>query len=151
MPFPAHVRVNLPSVVHEIIDGEAVIINMNTGCYYSIDEVGAVIWEFISKGAGVVRIVDIVATRYAGEKNLVADGVHDLLEQLLKEDLIVVDPDGQADEQAHMDVETNGSAEKPLFKTPELHMYTDMQDLLLLDPIHDVDESGWPNINPDPA
>ena len=28
---------------------------------------------------------------------------------------------------------------------PQLSSYTDMQELLLLDPIHEVDESGWPN------
>jgi hypothetical protein len=28
---------------------------------------------------------------------------------------------------------------------PVLNKYTDMQDLLLLDPIHEVDERGWPN------
>ena len=28
---------------------------------------------------------------------------------------------------------------------PRLRKYTDMQDLLLLDPIHEIDQSGWPN------
>jgi hypothetical protein len=32
------------------------------------------------------------------------------------------------------------------FEAPVLQKYTDMQDLLLLDPIHDTDETGWPNI-----
>jgi hypothetical protein len=27
-----------------------------------------------------------------------------------------------------------------------LQKFTDMQDLLLLDPIHEVDESGWPRV-----
>lgn len=36
----------------------------------------------------------------------------------------------------------DGAAE---FPAPRLERYTDMQDLLLLDPIHDVDERGWPN------
>ena len=31
------------------------------------------------------------------------------------------------------------------FVAPELKRYADMQDLLLLDPVHDVDEKGWPN------
>ncbi len=31
------------------------------------------------------------------------------------------------------------------FTEPTVHTYADMQDLLLLDPIHDVDETGWPN------
>ena|SRR6476660_8869681 len=30
------------------------------------------------------------------------------------------------------------------FVTPELHKYTDMQELLLVDPIHEVAEEGWP-------
>jgi hypothetical protein len=30
------------------------------------------------------------------------------------------------------------------WEAPKLTVYEDMQDLLLLDPIHDVDETGWP-------
>jgi len=41
------------------------------------------------------------------------------------------------------------SAERPPFTKPELHKFTDMQDLLLFDPIHEVDESGWPNVGLD--
>ena len=29
-------------------------------------------------------------------------------------------------------------------KPPVLNKYTDMQDLLLIDPIHDVEAHGWP-------
>ena len=37
---------------------------------------------------------------------------------------------------------------KPL-AAPVLNKYSDMQDLLLLDPIHDVDEeAGWPTNKP---
>lgn len=35
------------------------------------------------------------------------------------------------------------------FQPPALESYTDMQDLLLLDPIHEVDEMGWPQKAPD--
>ena len=34
--------------------------------------------------------------------------------------------------------------EKLAYEHPVLQKYTDMEDLLLLDPIHDVDEAGWP-------
>jgi hypothetical protein len=35
------------------------------------------------------------------------------------------------------------------FTQPVLEVYTDMQDLLLLDPIHEVDEeAGWPSPKP---
>ena len=35
------------------------------------------------------------------------------------------------------------------FETPVLEKYTDMAELLLLDPIHDVDATGWPHPAPD--
>jgi hypothetical protein len=30
------------------------------------------------------------------------------------------------------------------FAAPALNTFSDMQELLLLDPIHEVDEAGWP-------
>ena len=39
----------------------------------------------------------------------------------------------------------NAVAVKQPFEAPILNKYNDMQELLLLDPIHDVDEAGWPN------
>jgi hypothetical protein len=35
------------------------------------------------------------------------------------------------------------------FVAPVLDKYTDMQELLLLDPIHEVDASGWPKLPDD--
>jgi hypothetical protein len=31
------------------------------------------------------------------------------------------------------------------FVEPALNKYTDMQELLLLDPVHEVSEAGWPS------
>ena len=46
-------------------------------------------------------------------------------------------------------VGTSSKTEKLGFEAPILQKYTDMQDLLLLDPIHEVDEAGWPHANLD--
>ena len=32
------------------------------------------------------------------------------------------------------------------FLAPVLDKFTDMEAMLLLDPVHDVDEKGWPNL-----
>ena len=32
------------------------------------------------------------------------------------------------------------------FQLPKLNIYTDMEALLLADPIHEVESDGWPNI-----
>jgi hypothetical protein len=38
--------------------------------------------------------------------------------------------------------------DKRPFKPLQLEVYTDMRDLLLLDPIHDAAEAGWPLTKP---
>ena len=35
------------------------------------------------------------------------------------------------------------AAKKP-YTAPAVQKYDDLEDLLLLDPIHEVDEAGWP-------
>ena len=36
------------------------------------------------------------------------------------------------------------------FVAPALHVYTDMQEFMLVDPLHDVDEvAGWPHAKTD--
>lgn len=32
-----------------------------------------------------------------------------------------------------------------IFDAPRMEIFSDLQDLLLADPIHDVAEAGWPN------
>ncbi len=144
-------RVNSPNVIQEIIDNEIIIINLDTGNYYSLAHVGAEIWSFIESGATVAEIVDRTMRRYDGDHGDVEDAVNQFVDQLQQEALIV--PDGAKEPEGikglDRQVDTGVDTERPRFEVPILHTYTDMQDLLLLDPIHEVDEMGWPNRDPD--
>ena len=53
-----HFRINSPKVIHETIDGETVIVNLDSGNYYSLDDIGADIWDSIGKGVPVDHIID---------------------------------------------------------------------------------------------
>jgi len=144
-------RVNTPTVTHETIDGEAVIINLDSGNYYSLVDVGSFVWGLIEKGASASELRNVVLQSYQGNDSDVDRGVEELLAQLQQENLIVpVDGTGALD-LAQLELPSNNGHEKPSFSPPLLHKYSDMQELLLLDPIHDVDDAGWPKPNPDPA
>ena len=71
----------------EKVAGEAIVIHLQTGAYYSLNEVGTVFWEMLD---GMKTIGDCAA-RIAGEYDAPADAVtSDLLEissALLKEGL----------------------------------------------------------------
>jgi hypothetical protein len=144
-------RVNKPRVVHETIDNEVVLIDFDTGSYYSLDRVGADVWGFVESGATLCQIVDGIACRYDGDHGNMEAAVRQLLAELLQENLVVPDETGEAENiENHT---TRGEAapqtKRPGFEVPFLQKYTDMQELLLLDPIHEVDETGWPSIKPD--
>ena len=143
-------RVNTPTVTHETIDGEAVIINLDSGNYYSLVDVGSFIWDLVGKGASASEVQNLILQSYQGNATDIDRGVQELLAQLQQENLIVpFDGVGEAVDLASS-VPSNNNHEKPSFNPPLLHKYSDMQELLLLDPIHDVDETGWPKPNPDP-
>ncbi len=142
-------RINTPTVTHETIDGEAVIINLDSGNYYSLIESGSFIWSIIGRGASANEVQDLVQQTYQGNAADIDRGVQELLAQLQQENLIVPIDGAPAVELANA-LPSNNGHEKPLFNAPSLNKFSDMQELLLLDPIHDVDEAGWPKPVADP-
>ena len=51
--------VNPKKVVHQTIDGEAIIIHFDTGIYYSLAGAGAEIWALLAAGQSIDEIVAI--------------------------------------------------------------------------------------------
>lgn len=130
-------RINSPGVIHETIDDEVVIINLDKGHYYSLDGCGAWIWKALVTGMPSTTI----AGAFNGEQETIGVAIGELVAELESEGLIVPADAGAA----------IGELEAPTapFEEVKLQRYSDMEELLLLDPIHEVDEQGWPH--PDPA
>jgi hypothetical protein len=143
MNAPIRLRVNHPTVISETIDDEAILINLDTGAYYSLRETGAAIWQLIEQGAAGQQLIDELGCRYDGTPTVMATSVQTLLAELAQEQLIVPLGDDNVAPQSVGAALTIGNGKQP-FTPPVLEKFTDMADLLLLDPIHDVSEQGWP-------
>ena len=135
-------RVNSPNVTHETIDDEVVIINLDSGSYYSMSGIGAAIWSLIDSGASIDEASAHATARYAGEAESIRAGLGALVEALHGEALIVADRNRTP---VPLAATASVDGDRPAFAAPTLQKFTDMQDLLLLDPIHDVTEDGWPH------
>jgi len=145
-------RINTPGVINEIIDGEAVIVNLETGIYYSIDKIGALIWSFIENEMPVGQIIETIAARCNGSHEAIGNGVNHLVAQLREEELIVYAGSRDPGDGGYPPPAVGPPAHRFPFEKPVLHKYNDMEGLLLLDQIHEVDgEMGWPTPNPDKA
>ncbi len=143
-------RINKPTIIYEDFDGEVVIINLDTGSYYSLEQAGAAVWNLLEETATDDALVREIVHRYAGNPDEIQTAVSGFLAELVRESLIVSANDTKGDkfevlaENAHQP-----NAPKPILDGLIVHKYTDMEELLLLDPIHQVDEMGWPSAKPD--
>jgi len=146
-------KINSPKVIHETIDGETVIVNLDSGNYYSLNAVGADIWDAIGKGIPLDYIVGDISCRYYGEQEEINRTISQFIDELIQETLISP-RDGENTGTEHSNepfVKTEVSDGHPPFIAPILQKYSDMQELLLLDPIHEVDDAGWPNVKAENA
>jgi len=142
--------VNGPNVIHDTIDGETVVINLISGRYYSLQHTGAEIWGLIEKGTTVEGVIRFMTKRYSSVEVDVARVVAQFLQKLQEENLIRVDGSNQSGPRPVADTSSAAGSpvQAPVFVMPVLQVYSDLEDILLLDPIHEVDEEGWPVAKP---
>jgi hypothetical protein len=128
--------INTARFAHETVDGEVIIIDMDEGNYFSLRNSAALTWGLLDHNMSLGEVESALAAA-AGTRD-VGEPVRAFVQRLLDEHILT--PRMGA-------VEHPGTITVPTFAfiPPVLEKYTEMQDLLTLDPIHDVDESGWPN------
>jgi hypothetical protein len=134
-------------VIHETLDGETMIVRLDSGNYYSMNITGGQVWALIEQGASKNEIVSAFAGLYGLDKNIIEEQIEIFLKYLIVEELIL--PNGAAPEAnaAHQSIGIQRLTDS--FEAPLLSKYSDMQELLILDPIHDVSDAGWPNPKPE--
>jgi hypothetical protein len=148
----ARIRVNAPQVIHESIDGEVIIINLASGNYYSLNGSGADVWDVIQQSPGVSasELVDALALRFSDAPVDLEGPVSRFLEAL-REDGLIAGADGAERAAFSPGADWARPGDKQRFVEPSIEKFTDMQDLVLLDPVHEVDATGWPQARPDDA
>jgi hypothetical protein len=142
----ARFRINAPRVIHEPFEHEVIVVNLDTGRYYCLQRTGVDLWDGLIAGASVQELVDGLSALYGEALSVVTPAVESAIDELAREELIVDVPSLDAPDTPWQPRTGARSA----FERPALQTYTDMQDLLLLDPIHEVDDAGWP-VPADPA
>jgi hypothetical protein len=128
-------------VINETIDGESIMINLATGNYYSLDTIGGEVWELLEQSFSVEQIATALGRRYEASEEAIRSAVEDLLQELSSEELVVRDDSPGVAPSA---LPPSLAEDRVPFSTPKLQKFTDMQDLILLDPVHEVDSRGWP-------
>lgn len=133
-------RVRPVEIVSEMIDGEVIIIDMRSGIYYSLRGSAPRMWQQLEKGASVESLRQTLCHHYDGSDEEFDRASRDFIECLAGHGII--EPfDDAATSVASGEIPTSRTP----FSPPVLETYSDVQDLLLIDPVHEVTDAGWPH------
>lgn len=119
----------------DIFDDEYIIANLDTGLYYSIQGNAVSLLQSLPVQYPAVPIQQL-ADALPGNTNDIAAELTAIWKQLLEEGIVT--------DHSSLTIPANTAWLPATVYTPSrFNRYADMQDLLMLDPIHDVDEDGW--------
>jgi hypothetical protein len=138
--------INRATAIYDVIDGDIVIIHLENGNYYNLSGSGALIWQHIAKNTSFERLLTNLTSIYNAESAKIENDLKNFLANLKAEGLVLQQPHNE-----NSSLEDNpllDESEKRDYFPPKLDIFTDMQDFLLVDPIHEVDEQGLPKYTP---
>jgi hypothetical protein len=131
------VSANEQQVAAKVMDGEAILINLGTGIYYSLGATGGFIWSLVEKRHSVGDIVRSMMAHYdVGESEATRDVLR-LASDLCAEGLATA----TAAASAPVSPAAEGSpipqaptAPRLPYEPPTMEKYTDMAEMFALDP-----------------
>jgi len=141
-------RANGPRFVDETIDGEALIMDMLKGSYYSCEWASAYAWNALAAGTSVPETAALLAARYGVDSEHAERDLDGFVEQLVRDELLVerAEPDAeQLDGNAFDPIALDALVPPGEYTALTVEKFTDLADVILLDPVHDVTDAGWPH------
>jgi len=126
---------NEPNVVGELFDGNWISVNLETGNYFNLDQSSYEVMRLLCSGVEMSAIYEVVTSQLSSNSiarfeeffyflksnEIIREGVSESVFEKWEGDLRSLD-----------------------LENAKFQVYSDLQDILLLDPVHDVDEKGWP-------
>jgi len=70
------------------IDGEMLIINVETGYYFSLDGLGSLIWRMLADGVNERDMVARIISEYEVDESTARDDLRELVDALAAEELV---------------------------------------------------------------
>lgn len=85
----SHVKIPADVLDHDL-QGETVILNLNTGVYWGLDPVGTRVWQLLQEQPRVGAILEILRAEYDAAEARLRQDLLDLLTRLMENGLVEV-------------------------------------------------------------
>lgn len=140
------ITINRKNALFDIIEDEVIIINLESGNYYGLANYEVAIWKLLEQVTTEDNLISFLTKVNPDQKNDLTVDIPKYIASLKSEGL-AMDTDEAVAPNLKLDQTLINNLESSPYKAPLLEIFDDMQDFLLVDPIHEVDENGFP-INP---
>lgn len=122
-----------PPCIAELVDDELIIINLDTGNYYNIRGVAVNLWNALLTGSSYQVLLD--NNSWSEQTSTM---VKDFIDKCILDDLI--------EESDALTSQLVQISESSIQEGLAFDKFTDMQEIIGLDPIHETDvKLGWPH------
>lgn len=75
-------------LVWRVVDDEALIVDLDSGGFFSLDPIGTEIWQSLHEGLSVAQIVEAIVVKYGVDAPTAQQDVAELLDDLSREGLV---------------------------------------------------------------
>ena len=124
-------KINDAEIINETIDGEVMLLNLTNGNYFSLDNVGVLIWEIITQKYPVEALIKSITSYDVNSKGIMETSIQKVVSQMLEEGLIVHcdDDKNPLDQVSYINEVLSKLKEGTIrYEIPVLHMYKDIQE-----------------------
>lgn len=127
------------NIICDLFGDEVVLVNLDSGVYYSLRSSACEMWIRVQNHYTIIEIITDLVSIYDTNPEELTDPTALFIQELLEKKLIK-----STDFKEKQELSFELKNPKSTFSPPILEVFSDMQEILLLDPVHDVDKSGWP-------
>lgn len=131
-------KLNEEKMFYDMAEGQAIIINFTTGMYYGTSSLGSAVLDALLGGASVDAVM-VAVKALPGCPDDIDASMTAFVNALQEKDVLIP---GETNPDATVAIDASALTDGFLLSVDE---FTEVQDLIMADPVHDVDvEQGWP-------
>ena len=137
MPANSFYKINSELVEHERLNGEVIIISFSSGKYFSLSGSAADIWTLSVEGISFPALITTLSARW--QIDIEVKEIMEFLAECVHEGIVDLTKVGTSTIS-----ELPEDLDRSNWNTPKLMIFGNLQDLIMVDPVHDASLIDWP-------
>ena len=135
-------KIASPEIASERLDGEVILVSLESGKYFNFNGTASDVFWMIERGVPREKWEELLS-RYFNNSDSMTHDINVLVSKLLTS-RIITQSSADPITLTSNEYELPNDYKRDKWISPELTEFSDLKDLILVDPVHDTSLEGWP-------